>query len=309
MSALALVFPGQGSQAVGMGAALVEEIPAAKDIYRHAAEVLGWDVAGLSFNGPADRLNQTAYAQAALYVNSVAVMAALREAGVAGDAVVGHSLGEYSALAACGALDFETGLRLVARRGEVMSEAAAAHPGSMAAILGLEDAQVESICAEVGDVWPVNYNSPGQLVISGQSGAVRQAAARARAAGAKKTVELAVSGAFHSPLMRQAAEAMREPLTAAKIAEPQPRFFSSISCRWENAASLPQLLIDQIVSPVRWRSAVEGLIAAGFTGFLEVGSGKVLSGLIRRIDRQAGTASVSDAAGIGKALAALEVSV
>ncbi len=306
MAKLALVFPGQGSQAVGMGTALARESDAAAGTYRLAGEILGWDVASLSFDGPEEKLNQTAFSQVALYVNSAAVMAALREAGVTGDAVLGHSLGEYSALEACGALDFETGLRLVARRGEVMSAAAAARPGSMAAILGMEDAEVEAICEEAGDVWPVNYNSPGQLVISGEKEAVRRAIGKAKAAGAKKAVELAVSGAFHSPLMQPAATGMRETLATVRFSEPRPPFFSSISCDFEAAAALPQLLVNQIISPVRWRMAVERLIAGGFDRFLEVGNGKVLCGLIRRIDCGVRTASASDQASIGKAQEALE---
>ncbi len=308
MAKLALVFPGQGSQAVGMGAVLARESDAAAEIYHLAGEILGWDVASLSFNGPEEKLNQTTFAQAALYVNSAAVMSALRERGVAGEAVLGHSLGEYSALEACGAFDFETGLRLVARRGEVMSAAAAARPGSMAAILGMADAQVEAICEEAGDVWPVNYNSPGQLVISGEKEVVQLAIGQAKTAGAKKAVELAVSGAFHSPLMQPAAAAMRETLATIRFSEPRPPFFSSISCDFEDAAALPQLLVNQITSPVRWRTAVEKLIAGGFDRFLEVGNGKILSGLIRRIDRGARTASASDLASIGQALEALAAS-
>ncbi len=302
MGKLALVFPGQGSQAESMGADLAQKHDAAAEVYRRAGEFLGWSVAELSFSGPEERLNRTEFAQVALYVNSVAAMAVLSEMGIAGDFVSGHSLGEYSALAAAGAFTFEDGLRLVARRGEAMAAAAREHPGAMAAILGLEDREVEEVCSRAGDVWPVNYNCPGQLVISGETEAVARAMAAAGEAGAKKTVRLPVSGSFHSPLMQEAADVMREPLVAVEFRNPAPPFISSISCAYEGAADLPELLVRQIVSPVRWRQTVERLIADGADRFLEVGNGKVLSGLIRRISKDVNAVNVSDAASLKKAL-------
>ncbi len=300
MGKLALVFPGQGSQKPGMGADLAVEHEAAADIYRRAGEVVGWHVADVSFNGPEAKLNQTGFAQVALYVNSMAVMEVLKKSGVTGDVVSGHSLGEYSALAAAGAVSFEEGLELVAARGKAMAEAARERPGSMAAVLGLKDAEVEAICAQAGEVWPVNYNSAGQVVISGAMESVRRAAARAREAGALRTVELPVSGAFHSPYMRSAAGEMKKRLEAARFQEPRPPFFSSISCRYEPAEGLAGLLVSQMVSPVRWRQAVEEMIADGVDRFLEVGSGKVLTGLIRRINPDVAAASVSDPASLNQ---------
>jgi [acyl-carrier-protein] S-malonyltransferase len=286
-----------------MGGDLAVEFEAAVQIYRRAGEILGWHVADLSFHGPDDRLNLTEFAQVALYVNSAAAMAVLAESGIHGDVVSGHSLGEYSALAASGAISFEEGLRLVAQRGEVMAQAARRHPGAMAAVIGLDDGQVEEITARVGRVWPVNYNCPGQLVISGETEAVEAAMAAATEAGARKVVRLAVSGSFHSPLMQEAAEAMRITLAEVRFAEPAPPFLSSISCEYEKAAGLADLLVRQIVSPVRWRQTVERLISDGVDRFLEVGNGKVLSGLIRRIDRDVAIANVSDPASLEKALA------
>jgi [acyl-carrier-protein] S-malonyltransferase len=302
MGKLALIFPGQGSQAVGMGADLAVEYEAAADIYRRAGELAGWHVADVSFHGPEAKLNQTEFAQVALYVNSMAVMAVLREHGVDGDVVSGHSLGEYSALAAAGAVNFAEGLNLVSLRGRAMNEAARQRPGTMAAIIGLEDAQVEEICAKSGEVWPVNYNCPGQLVISGETESVRRAIAKAKQAGAKKTIELAVSGSFHSPLMRAAAGIMKEHLAKVKFKELKLPFMSSISCKYEDAGSLADLLVRQIVSPVRWRQAVERLVEDGVDRFLEVGSGKVLTGLIRRITRNVKTANAFDPGSLRQAL-------
>ena len=230
----------------------------------------------------------------ALYVNSMAAMAVLSQKGVVGSVVCGHSLGEYSALAAAGAINFEDGLSLVASRGKAMGLAAAERPGAMAAIIGLEDGQVEEICSRSGEVWPVNYNCPGQLVISGETDSVLRAIKAAETAGARKAVRLAVSGSFHSPLMRAAAGRMKEALVEAEIKDPAPPLLSSISCEYETAEGLKDLLVRQIVSPVRWWQAVERLIDDGVERFVEVGNGKVLSGLIRRINRDVKTSQVSD---------------
>ena len=184
-----------------------------------------------------------------------------------------------------------------------MSKAAAVRPGSMAAIIGLEDDEVEAFCAESGEVWPVNYNSPGQLVVSGGSEAVEAVMNKAEAAGARKTVLLPVTGAFHSPFMRDAADRLKEMLADTVFQEPQPPFLSSVSCQYEAADGLGDLMELQVVSPVRWRQSVEKLIADGVDRFIEVGSGKVLSGLIRRIDREVTAANVSDTASLDKAMA------
>jgi len=288
-----------------MGSELCRDHEEAAAFFSEASAQLGWDVAGLCFDGPAEQLNQTEFAQPALYVSSAAALAVLSREGVEADVVLGHSLGEYSALAASGAVSFSQGLRLVAERGAAMSEAAAARPGAMAAILGLGDEEVEEICAGAGEVWPVNYNSPGQLVVSGAAGAVTSVMSLAEAAGAKKAVLLPVSGAFHSPFMREAADRMKAVLADTVFQEPQPTFFSSTSCAYEEADALGELMERQVVSPVLWRQTVERLVAEGVDRFVEVGSGRVLSGLIRRIDTDVATANVSDAASLEKTLACL----
>lgn len=305
MGKLALVFPGQGSQSAGMGADLAAAHPAAAEIFRRAGEVLGWDLAGLCFQGPDEKLSLTEFAQPALYVCSLATMAVAQEEGIRGDVVAGHSLGEFSALAAAGAMSFEAGLQLVARRGEAMSRAARQNPGAMAAVLGLEDARMEEICATTGEVWPVNYNCPGQLVISGKTEAVRQAMRAATEAGAKKVVELAVSGSFHTPLMAGAAGELAEVLADMEFRQPEPKFISSISCQYEDAGGLTELLASQMVSTVRWRQMVERLIVDGVGTFVEVGSGKVLTGLIKRINREVRTLSITDSGSLEKTLAAI----
>ncbi|MDO8736755.1 MAG: ACP S-malonyltransferase [Thermoleophilia bacterium] len=307
MGKLVFVFPGQGSQSEGMGRQMASVYASAAAVYEAADRELGPDFTKLSFEGPAESLASTENAQPALFVNSMAVFAVLAEKAIEADVVTGHSLGEYSALSASGAVDFIDGLRLVASRGKAMSEATVERPGAMAAILGLEDERVESICSSSGEVWPVNYNSPGQLVISGEEASVERAMHQAEKAGAKKTVRLAVSGSFHSPMMRSAAGLMKEKLAQVEFQEPSPPFFSSISCEYEGAAGLEELLVRQMVSPVLWRQSVERLIDDGADRFLEVGNGKVLSGLIRRINRDVVAVSASDPESLEKAIGALRV--
>lgn len=287
------MFPGQGSQAVGMGCDLVAADPLMKRTYAEASAVLGYDVAALCDGGPAEFLSRTDRTQPALLANSIGIFRLLRRDGLRFDAVLGHSVGDYSALAATGALGFAAALRLVQRRGEEMLAAAERAPGGMAAVLGLADEVVDGLCAGLDEVWPANYNAPGQIVVSGTATGLEKLATLAAAAGAKRVVPLAVSGAFHSPLVESALEPLEAELRAIDWRSPDPPFFSATSLRFEHDG-LPELLQRQLVSPVRFGPAVSALWAAGYDAFLEVGSGSVLSGLVKRIAPQATVSRVSD---------------
>jgi [acyl-carrier-protein] S-malonyltransferase len=293
----ALVFPGQGSQAVGMCRDLYERHAAVREVYAEAADVLGYNVAAVTFEGPADRLMQTHVTQPALLVASIAVLRVAEEKGLSYQAALGHSLGEYTALVAVGALRFADAVQLVRRRGEVMQAAAEEHPGGMAAVLGLNDRAVEELCVGIGQLWPANYNAPGQVVVSGAVSALDELTRRAADAGARKVVRLPVSGAFHSPYMATAAVALRPSLEDACWSPPTRPFFSVSTVAFEDGgrpASFAALLERQITAPVRFTQSVRALIASGCKEFLEVGPGAVLSGLIKRIDASVRVARVGD---------------
>jgi len=290
---LVLMFPGQGSQAVGMGCDLAAADPLMRQTFAEASGVLGYDLEQLCAEGPAEVLGRTDRTQPALVAVSVGVFRLLRRDGLRFDGVLGHSVGDYSALVATGAVGFIEALRLVRRRGEEMLAAGARAPGGMAAILGLEDDVVDSLCAAADGVWPANYNAPGQVVVSGTAAGLEELNGRALAEGAKRVVPLAVSGAFHSPLIGSASPPLRTELEAVDWRTPDRPFFSATSLRFERD-ELPALLERQLVSPVRFSQAVGALWAAGYDAFLEIGSGSVLSGLVRRIAPQAAVARVSD---------------
>jgi [acyl-carrier-protein] S-malonyltransferase len=287
------MFPGQGSQAVGMGCDLAAADPMMKRTWAEASETLGYDVEALCEGGPAELLGRTDRTQPALLAVSVGIFRLLQRDGLHFDAALGHSVGDYSALVATGALEFAAALRLVQRRGEEMLAAAERSLGGMAAVLGLADEAVDGLCAGVDDVWPANYNAPGQVVVSGTSAGLEKLAGLAAAAGAKRVIPLAVSGAFHSPLVHSALVPLRAELRAVDWRPPDPPFFSATSLRFEREG-LPDLLQRQLVSPVKFAPAVSALWAAGYDAFLEVGSGSVLSGLVRRIAPQATASRVSD---------------
>jgi [acyl-carrier-protein] S-malonyltransferase len=291
---LAFCFPGQGSQEVGMGLAMAEAFPEARAVYDEASEAVGFDVAELCFEGPIEELTRTERQQPALVATSLACLRAVETLGVRPEYVVGHSVGEYSALAAAGSLADRDAVALVRERGEAMAATAAEHPGAMAAILGLEDAVVEELCREIGKVWPANYNCPGQLVVSGENAAVDALLAEASARGARRTVKLRVSGAFHSPLVARAADRLRPALERIAFAEPLPPFMSTVTARLESAQRIAILLLDQLTGPVRFTQAVSGLVREGVDTFVEIGPGQVLSGLVRRCDRSLRTFSVGD---------------
>lgn len=291
----ALLFPGQGSQAVGMCADVYGE-RVVRETFDTASAALGYDLAALCFAGPAETLARTDVTQPALLTASLALYRLLRERGLQYEAALGHSLGEYTALVATGALDFAVAVDLVRRRGEAMLAAAQAAPGGMAAVMGLADAAVEALCARIGGVWPANYNAPGQVVVSGTAAGLAELRAQAPAAGARKVIPLNVSGAFHSPLVEPALAALKAPLAQVAWRSPDPAFFSVCSVGWE-CRDFANLLLRQIISPVRFAQAVETLTAQGYHSFLEVGPGSVLTGLVGRIVPAAVVSRVSDAAG------------
>lgn len=293
MGLRALMFPGQGSQTLGMGMDLYKHDRLVRDTFDEASAVLEHDLVALCSDGPAELLARTDLAQPALLTHSIAVYRLLRREGLRFDAAFGHSLGEYTALVATGAVPFRQAVRLVRARGLAMLEAARRSPGGMVAVLGLEDDAVETLCAELDGVWPANFNSPGQVVVSGREEALGELAERARATGARRVVPLKVSGAFHSPLVESAVEPLREALEAADWQAPAPPFYSVCSLGFERKR-LPELLLRQLVSPVRFTQAVRALRAAGYDSFLEVGPGSVLSGLVARIAPEAVTARAGD---------------
>jgi [acyl-carrier-protein] S-malonyltransferase len=284
-----LLFPGQGSQYVGMGKKLSETHAPAKAILDRANEVLGFDLADILFNGPEDRLTRTDITQPAIFTVSLMAMEAVKERGIAYDYVAGHSLGEYSALCAAGAFSFEDGLATVRLRGQLMAQAGDKSPGSMAAILGLEADKLDAVLKEAsvsGIVVAANYNSPSQIVISGSVAGVQSAAKLAEAAGAKKVVMLAVSGAFHSPLMEFALPGLKEGLAKIAISAPRAPLISNVEAKpVTDAETIRALLLRQLTSPVRWVESMQNALGLDVKEALEVGPGKVLMGLARGISR------------------------
>ena len=298
----AFLFPGQASQFVGMGADLRERFPEVRELYGEADGILGFELSRLCFQGPMERLSQTEITQPAVYVHSVAAARLLAARGIGPDAVAGHSLGEYSALTAAGVLDFAEGLALVRERGRLMQAAGVARPGRMAAVLGLDDAAVTALCEGIGpQVVPANFNAPGQVVLSGEAAAVQEAMAAAEGAGARRVVELPVSGAFHSPLMAAAAEGLAERLEATPFRPPSVPVVTNVTAAPEtDPEALRRLLVEQMTAPVRWTESVQALASMGVESAFEVGPGSVLKGLARRILRDlrvstAGTAEEMDA--------------
>ena len=291
---IAFCFPGQGSQDVGMGRAIAEEFPPARAAYDEASEAVGFDVAKLCFEGSIEELTRTELQQPALVATSIACLRAVKTLGIEPDYVIGHSVGEYSALAAADAISTGEAVVLVRERGEAMAEAAREKPGAMAAVLGLDDAVIEDLCQAIEGVWVANYNCPGQVVVSGESAAVDRLIAEAAARGARKAVKLRISGAFHSPLVARAAERLKPALAKATWHNPSPPFMSTVTAKLEDAQRIGTLLVEQLTAPVRFTQAVRGLVKDGAGMFVEIGPGQVLSGLLRRCDRSLRTISVSD---------------
>jgi [acyl-carrier-protein] S-malonyltransferase len=289
---IALLFPGQGSQVVGMGQDLAERFPAARAVFEQADEALGFPLSRLMWEGPAEELTLTANAQPALLTHSAAVWAVLRETDLDVVCAAGHSLGEFSAYHAAGSMSFADAVRTVRRRGELMLEGGNARPGTMAAVLGLDDEVVEGVCREASMddsvVVPANFNTPGQVVISGDTAAVERAGPMLVSAGAKKVQPLTVSGAFHSPLMRVAESGLQAQLDAIEFRDPAFAVVSNVTAHAvTEAAEARTLLVDQLTSPVRWAQSVQTMLQMGAERFLEVGAGKVLTGMLKRIDKAA----------------------
>ncbi len=300
MSKIAFCFPGQGSLSEGMGREIAEAVPEAMQVMVAASEACGLDLVRLCFEAPLNELVQTEVQQPALVATSLAYLAALRARGIEPDVVVGHSVGEFSALAAVDALDLEAAMVLVRERGLAMAEAARRRPGSMAAILGLQDPVVEQLCRRIIGVWPANYNCPGQIVVSGETEAVEECCYEAESEGANRTVKLKVSGAFHSPLVAAAAERLRPALDKVRFSEPSSPFMSTVTAQIEPAQRIGKLLVDQLTEPVRFTQAATELIRDGARTFVEVGPGNVLSGLLKRIDRSVKAIPVNSLASLDK---------
>ena len=300
------MFPGQGAQAVGMG----QDLAAAYDVARHAFEeaddVLGYSLSEICFSGPADRLTETDVCQPALLATSVAAFRAAQEEGFAPGLVMGHSLGEYSALVAGGALDYPSALRIVAERGAAMREAGQASPGGMAALLGPSDDEARALAEEAGEVWPANYNCPRQVVVSGSNAGIERLVALAAARGVR-VAHLAVDGPFHSPLIASASERLRPALATWEPVAPDPPFLSSTTCRNEPPERMRQVLLDQITSPVRFGDAVLAAVAQGGEIFVELGPGRVLSGMVRRVRRDLTALQVGEPGDVTGLVAAIGV--
>lgn len=301
MAKIALLFPGQGAQHVGMGSKLVQEYPAAKALFDKAGEILGYDLAKLCFEGPADELDSTIYSQPALFVSSLAALEKLRtdnpDVVLGCEMAAGLSLGEYTALVFAGAMSFEDGLKVVQRRGQAMQAAADATPSGMVSILLLDRDQVQKVCDDAsahGSIQIANYLCPGNIVVSGENAACERAAELAETAGGR-AVPLAVAGAFHTPIMKPADDQLAEALADTSIKSPEIPVVSNVDATTHSdPEEIRNILIQQVLQPVRWEDSIRHMMEAGCDEFYEVGPGKVLKGLMKRIARKTPITTIND---------------
>jgi len=308
MSKTALLFAGQGAQAVGMGKDLSEKFPAAKAWFDRANTALGYDLAAICFNGPDAELTKTENAQPGIFLVSWVAFQLLKEhaPSLKFDATAGLSLGEFTALTAAGAMSFEDGLRVVRQRGKFMQEACEATCGGMAAVIGLDEAPTREVCAEAGIVL-ANLNCPGQLVISGEADKITKAVELAKARGAKRAIPLPVAGAYHSPLMASAQPKLQAELAQVKLSAPSVPVISNVTAQPHGApAEISARLVQQVTSSVLWENSMRYLLAQGFTRFIELGPGTALSGFMKRIDKTAQMFNVADAASLEATVKALQ---
>ncbi|GMU20285.1 MAG: malonyl CoA-acyl carrier protein transacylase [Phycisphaerae bacterium] len=306
MARTAILFTGQGAQSVGMGRDFAEASPAAAEVFERANAIVGYDLRSLCFEGPPEKLEQTDIQQPAIFVTSVAIWRALHDGKDLDEtpvAMAGLSLGEYTALLAAGAVRFEEALRLVKRRGELMQSAARAVPSGMVSAMGLDLDQVEAICREAASgqvLGPANFNCPGQIVISGEQAACERAIQLIEAAGGR-AIPLKVAGAFHSALMKPAADGLAAVLAETEFTPPRIPVVANVNCQYHlDPATIRQWLADQVTHPVRWQASIERLLAEGVERFVEIGPGRVLTGLLRKIDRKAPVVNVSTVDGLAQ---------
>ena len=300
MPKTAFLFPGQGAQTVGMGRELVGDVPAAAELFERANALLGFDLRALCLDGPAEALEATDVSQPAIFVASLAALEGLKaerpELVASCEGAAGLSLGEYTALVFAGALSFEDGLRVVRRRGEAMQAAARATPSGMTSVLGLDEGQVDELCAAVaphGRLWKANLLGPGNIVVSGEAAALPHVEAAASSLGASRVIPLAVAGAFHTPLMKPADDRLAEALAAAPMASPRIPVYSNVDAKIHTEPDdLRRMLVAQVVAGVRWEESIRRMMADGFDTFYEIGPGRVLTGLLKRIDRKTPCTSV-----------------
>lgn len=305
MSKTALLFAGQGAQVVGMGKDLAEKFTNAKAWFDRANAALGYDLAGICFNGPEADLTKTENAQPGIFLASWVCFQMLKEhaPGLKFDATAGLSLGEFTALTAAGAMSFEDGLRVIRQRGKFMQEACDVTKGGMAAVIGLDEAPTREVCTEAGVVL-ANLNCPGQLVISGEAEKIVKACELAKAKGAKRAIPLAVAGAYHSPLMASAQPKLRDELAKIKISPPAVPVISNVTAQAHNS-DISARLVEQVCASVRWEEAMRALLAQGFTRFIELGPGTALSGFMKRIDKTAQMLNVADVTSLEAAVKTL----